>query len=302
MHRVTLITPNYNHARFLPEYFESILAYSRRPDEIILIDDGSVDNSVDVVKSYQDRIPELVLLKNECNKGLHFSINYGIDRAKYDLVAISAVDDILLPHFFEKCLLLFDKYPDLGLVFANSLVFQDKKPYYFHKIKYCPYNVPRIFTPDELVEICKKNPAFTITSNSCLYKKEVLLNCNKHDSELLSLSDFYLSVQICFRHRIGHVPEFLAAFRFVNDSYGNSVRFNFKKRWQLLSSMMSKIWAWENLQERKRLVDSGYLAWMGYFLILYLIFHPTYWRYLLLAVCQVIKYKFEIRKLKIPKK
>jgi glycosyltransferase involved in cell wall biosynthesis len=299
MSKVTLVTPNYNHARYLPEYFEAILSLSRTPDEIIIVDDGSTDNSTEIIKSYENKVPNLVLLRNKKNRGLHFTINYGIDNAKYDLVALSAADDFLLPDFFDKCISTFEKDPDLVLVFTNSLIFEDRKPYSFRKISYYPAQGPSIFTPDELVRICKNYPAFTITSNSCMYRKEVLLKCGKHDGELFNLSDFYLVVQICFSYKIAHIPDHLAAFRFVDNSYGRSFRFNFKKRWSLLSSMMTKIWSWEDDRARKRLIESGYLGWIGYFLILYLVFHPIYWRYLFPAIYQIVKNKLALKKLRI---
>lgn len=298
MKKVSLITPNYNHAKFLPEYFESILSLSHRPDEIIIIDDKSTDNSVEIIKSYQNTIPEIVLLKNEANRGVHYSFNYGIDQAKYDLVAMSAADDIFFPDFFAKCLSLFRQHPDLALVFADMVRFQNIKPYQFERLKFHPSNSPQIFTPDDFVKIHKRNPTFCICSCT-VYKKSILLNYGKYDVNLKSICDYFLNAKIAFQHPVGYIPEPLTGFRLVNQSYGRSFRFQLKNRLHLLDYMMNQLWMHENKSFRKKMIDSGYLAWNGYFFLLYVILHPYYWPYFLLFAYQIVRHKFEMKKLNL---
>lgn len=183
MNKISLITPNYNHAKYLPEYFESILSLTYRPDEIIFIDDKSTDNSIEIIKFYQSKIPEMILLQNEINRGVHYSFNFGITQAKHDLVALSAADDIFFPDFFLRCLSLFTEQPELALVFTDMMRFQDVKPYHFERLRFFPSHSPQFFKPDDLVKINKENPTFCISS-STLYKKNIMLDCGKYDQKL----------------------------------------------------------------------------------------------------------------------
>lgn len=70
-----VLMPNYNHARFLPESLEAILAQSYPPLEVIVLDDASTDNSVEVIESFLRRDPRVRLVRNERNVGVERSVN-----------------------------------------------------------------------------------------------------------------------------------------------------------------------------------------------------------------------------------
>lgn len=96
---LTIIIPSYNQAEFLPEAIESALNQTV-PSEIIVVDDGSTDNSLEVAKSYG---PQIVVV-SQVNKGLASARNTGIMWATGNYVLPLDADDILEPNCVEKIL------------------------------------------------------------------------------------------------------------------------------------------------------------------------------------------------------
>lgn len=97
---VSVILPVYNADRFLREAIESILCQSFTDFEFIIANDGSTDNSEDVILSHAD--DRIVYLKNDTNQGLIFSLNRMIDAAKGLYIARMDADDVALPYRLEK--------------------------------------------------------------------------------------------------------------------------------------------------------------------------------------------------------
>ena len=125
---IAVVVPCYKHAAFLPEMFESILAQTRFPDEVIFIDDGSPDNSTEVMRSLFDAHPapagcRYSFLANPKNMGQAASLNRAISTASSDLVMILNADDYLMHDAVELMLNLFGKYPGVALIGAHSIHF-----------------------------------------------------------------------------------------------------------------------------------------------------------------------------------
>lgn len=92
--------PVYNASRFLREAIDSILAQSFRPFEFLIIDDGSTDDSADIIRSYSD--PRIRFVPNEVNRGITATLNQGIALASCDLIARMDADDISYPQRLQK--------------------------------------------------------------------------------------------------------------------------------------------------------------------------------------------------------
>ncbi|HSX13962.1 MAG TPA: glycosyltransferase, partial [Chlamydiales bacterium] len=236
--------------------------------------------------------PEIILMKNERNSGTHFTFNRGIQAAKNEFIYGSSADDVILPGFFEKAMNLFNKNETLALVCTDFALFHDQKPYQLQARKMLPIPSPVIFTPPDFIQMLRKTNFF-IPSNTCIYKIKFLQSFGGYDPKLMSLTDYFLNAQIAFRHPIGYIPEALAAYRIAQNSYGQTIRYDWKKRLQLMDYLMQLIFKKEDKQFQKDFVRSGLLGFNGYFMILYLLIHPTYWRYLPFIIYKVIQRKFE---------
>lgn len=97
---VSIITPAYNAAKFIGEAIESVLAQSYQNWELIIVDDGSKDNTVEIVKSYNDR--RIILHKLEKNSGVAVAMNTAISLAHGTLLAFLDADDVWKPDKLKK--------------------------------------------------------------------------------------------------------------------------------------------------------------------------------------------------------
>lgn len=112
---VSVLTSCYNAAEFLPEAIESILKQTFKDFEFILIDDGSTDNTLDIISGYAAKDDRIVIIKKK-NTGLADSLNIGIWKARGELIARMDADDISLPDRLEKQVAYFQKHRDVILL------------------------------------------------------------------------------------------------------------------------------------------------------------------------------------------
>ena len=108
---VSVIIPSYNHSRFIKEAIDSVLNQTHQNIELIVVDDGSTDDSLIYLSSVND--PRFFLIKQK-NKGAHEAINRGLKKSKGKFIAILNSDDIYHKDRIEKCLANFGK--DTGMV------------------------------------------------------------------------------------------------------------------------------------------------------------------------------------------
>ena len=109
---VTVVIPNYNCARFLPAALDTVLAQTYPNVEVIVVDDGSKDDSIEVLKPYEPRIRVI----RQKNQGVSAARNQGIEASRGELVAFLDADDEWHPEKLEKQVALFLARPSVGLV------------------------------------------------------------------------------------------------------------------------------------------------------------------------------------------
>jgi hypothetical protein len=122
--RLAVIIPCYNHARYIGAAIESCLAQTRRPDRILVIDDGSRDDSPAIIRSFAHRGVEGSAREN---RGAHSTINelLGMAAQDCDVVSILNSDDHYALDRFEKCLPLLEANPDKQVVVSALRVIDE---------------------------------------------------------------------------------------------------------------------------------------------------------------------------------
>lgn len=108
--KVSVVMTAYNSGRVIRKTLDSLLGQTFRDFELIIVDDCSKDDTIDIIKGYDD--PRIRLVRNEANQGISRSRNIGLDLAKGEYVAMSDHDDPSLPTRLEKQVAFLDGHPD----------------------------------------------------------------------------------------------------------------------------------------------------------------------------------------------
>src|SRR5262245_27479734 len=125
MSRLTAIIPNYNHGRYLPRAIRALADQRPAADEILVIDDGSSDDSIAVLRSFAEGVPTLRIIRNSQNCGPILTLNRGIAEARGDYIYLGAADDIALPGLFSTGLKLLELHPDAAFACAECRLVSD---------------------------------------------------------------------------------------------------------------------------------------------------------------------------------
>ena len=118
--KVSVLIPAYNAARFLPEALESILAQSYTDYEIIVVDDGSTDDTQAVCARY-----DMIAYQYQCHSGVAAARNAAIRASNGEIIAFLDADDIFLPEKLAKQMEYLDAHPDCSIVFSELRNFLD---------------------------------------------------------------------------------------------------------------------------------------------------------------------------------
>ena len=113
--RISVLIPTYNGGRFLREAVESVLAQTRAPAEILVVDDGSTEDVAGALSG----LGGVTLLRNKTSRGQGFCRNFGIAQLTGDLVALCDHDDLWAPAHLEQVAGLLDRYPEAALAFSR---------------------------------------------------------------------------------------------------------------------------------------------------------------------------------------
>lgn len=192
---ISVIVPVYNVEMYISECIESILNQSHSFIQLILVDDGSTDKSLEICKTYAKK-DERILLLHQKNKGVSYARNVGIDNAIGDFIGFVDSDDTIDSTMYEEMLNKLLEY--------NSDMCVSTQVYYNDEIlKTANINKNTVTKLEAMRELLHFN--FPTSLWSCLYKKEVIkdnhLNINIHyweDYEYqLRVIDKVTGVSIC---------------------------------------------------------------------------------------------------------
>ena len=207
---VSIIVPNYNHASYLRQRFESIFNQTFQDFEVIILDDYSTDNSKSVIEEFRFHPQVSHIVYNERNSGSPFNQwakGFKLAQGKYIWIAES--DDWAELNFLEKTTSVLQKNPKLALVFSNSIWFSEQGN----------LKKSNIYQHDTLVSgsifFYKKMLTHnSICNASCvLFKREILTKISSFYQSFKACGDWVFWIELCWRGDVYYISTALNHFR-----------------------------------------------------------------------------------------
>lgn len=230
MATVAIVLSNYNHAKYLPDSLARICEQTRPADQIIVVEDGSTDNSLEIVQGFARRYGNLEVIHNERNRGLQESIATTLERVTCDYLAWAASDDRLMPDFLKRNMEVLERHPEAALVFSEtSVLLGDSEeidrfavnPSVSHIFDLS--SLPEYLSPQAMVEHMKR-VYLPISTNSTVVRTDLLRDMGGYPATLKWHSDWFAYYALGLMHGACVIPETLALVRANPGSYSQSMR------------------------------------------------------------------------------
>lgn len=218
---ISIVTASYNYENYIKETIESVIAQTYTNWEMIIVDDGSKDNSVEVIKSYCEKDSRIKLYQHEggVNKGLVETVKLGIEKAKGEWIAFLESDDSIVPEYLEEKFKVLEQNSDVNFIFNDVNMFGnneiiEKYNKHFAKSKEIlsqysyPANLLKHFLKINLV------PTFS----AVMIKKEILIQID-YDVAFKPLLDWYLWSQLAKNNKFYYLDKKLTNWRMHKGSY-----------------------------------------------------------------------------------
>ncbi len=193
--KVTFLIPVYNREQYIVAAIESILAQSFTDFELLLLDDGSTDGSVTVMKSYTD--PRVRVVCNGENLGIPKTRNRGLALAQGEYFAMLDSDDVALPDRLAKQVAFLDRHPDYALV-GSWVVAMDAEGRPLKKIKKVP-TTPEQIHARLLFRCC--------VLQSTIMMRTAVVQRYGYRERYVVCQDVDLFVRLAKHHLLGNLPE-----------------------------------------------------------------------------------------------
>lgn len=208
MPTVSVIIPTYQRADWVNEAIKSVLAQTYKDYEIIVINDGSTDNTTEVLNQFQDKIK---LIEQE-NKGVSTALNIAIEKSQGQYIAFLDDDDIWLPNKLEKQILLLESNHRIGLIYSDMLLFDEKAVFPEPLSKKLPIHVGHISWMLFIFGNSVPLPS------SVVVRCEVLDEIGLFDESLTHCHDYDLWLRISEKWLLSYLDEPLTMYRLSDTS------------------------------------------------------------------------------------
>ncbi|MBR3836883.1 MAG: glycosyltransferase family 2 protein [Clostridia bacterium] len=226
---ISVVIPTHNRADLLPRAIKSVQAQTWKDLEIVVVSDGSEDNTKEVVNELAKDDARIRFIEYFPAKGGNIARNTGIENASGEFVAFLDDDDEFMPEKLEKQMAVMESDPEIGLVYTGVRI--------LYVNEQVTYRTNPKAQGDLSKEILLDNSVGT--TSTVMARKDLLLKAGMFDINLRALQDFDLWIRVCQLCKVGLVPEeminyynytgtkqvsaltdkYVEAFAYINEKY-----------------------------------------------------------------------------------
>jgi len=207
---VTVVTPSFNQGAFIEETILSVLNQHGATIEYLVMDGGSADGTLDILKKYAGRLEYI----SEKDRGQADAINKGLQRSHGRIVAYLNSDDTYFPGAVDRAVRFLDRHPEFAMAYGEGYHVDAQgrllERYYTERFDF-----------RRLAEICY------ICQPTVFLRREVLSSIGYFDAGLRFCMDYDYWIRVGKRYAVGYIPEYLAASRLHSETKTLSQRIQF---------------------------------------------------------------------------
>lgn len=200
--KVSVIIPAYNCEKYIKQTINSVLKQNFTDFELLIIDDCSKDNSLQIIKNFSKKDKRIKIFENKENKGKMVSVNKLFKKVKGEYIVLLDGDDLFYPKRLKKQVEFLEKHPKIDMIYGNFVkLFLDRKEKFREalNLKEDPLSILKKESKSDknFEEACRVlDTKDYIPSSSVMFRKKIIDNGIKMDENLRNAEDFDLWLQI----------------------------------------------------------------------------------------------------------
>jgi glycosyltransferase involved in cell wall biosynthesis len=249
---VTIVTPSYNQARFLEQTMRSVLEQDYPNIEYMVVDGGSTDGSVELIKKYSDRLTWWV---SEKDGGQAEAINKGFARAKGEIIAWVNSDDYYMPGAVSSAVKALMDHPEAGFVYGNVQVV-DKDENILNQLSYGNWGLKDLLS-------------FHIIGQPAVFiRRSLLEKVGYLDLTYHCLLDHHLWIRLAEQRAMKYIPSLWASAHYHEDCKNLAIAAEFGKEAKRMVQWMQVTPQFHDLfEQNRRLILAGAERFDAFYLL-----------------------------------
>lgn len=218
---VAIVVPNYNHGRYLAESLGSIAAQTLQPDEVLIIDDASTDDSLQVIAGFTGPRPSWRVLARQQRMGVIRGQNEALGLISSDWVGFLGADDMLHPTYLKKAIAGASTLPADANLVCGCVKLIGTTGSDVLRPAILPSLVSRFISPAAFRAALKTGDNY-FAGTVVLYRRQALIEAGGFDAELGSVADGLLGRQFAARGGFYFIAEALGSWRLHDTNYSST--------------------------------------------------------------------------------
>ena len=237
---VSVVLPNYNHARELPRALNALLQQRLSPFEIIVVDDASTDDSVAVIRQFQQRSPLIKIIQHPENRGAPAALNSGLSAASGQLVYFAAADDFTFPELFTAAATALREHPQAAF-FCSVVALMSESG---ELLGFRPLSPPSLrsgYIPPERVRREIKKSDNWVVGPSVIYRCDLLRDAGGFDENLGSFCDGLVVRLLALQHGFCFSSEVHGVWQRYSTSYSSRTAMSVVNATNQIAAAVAKV-------------------------------------------------------------
>jgi glycosyltransferase involved in cell wall biosynthesis len=217
---VSVVMPSYNQAKFIQEAIDSVLSQNYEPLDLLVMDGGSTDGTVNILKSYGPKIAFI----SQRDRGQSHAINQGLARVEGDVICWLNSDDMFTPNAIQTIVQVFTENPEIDFVYGKGWII-DETGRITEDAGVLPFDLWRLIHQRNFIQ-----------QPSCFFKKSLLAKVGPIDELLHYVMDWELWIRFS-AYKEFYLDDYLSCNRTYNDNKTQSGQF---RRWREIRTVVER--------------------------------------------------------------